>query len=73
MITAGPLPGVTKSSLRATVNSSGANAQVEVKHEEVSSESITTDVRVNSDGFSGLSHLSFEMEGDKIRAMRIGD
>ena len=51
----------------------GANAQVEVKREEAKSDTVATEVNVNSDGFSGLSHLSFELEGDKIRAMRIGD
>ena len=51
----------------------GANAQVEVEREEASTESVTADVRVNSDGFNGLSHLSFELEGDKVRAVRIGD
>ena len=51
----------------------GANAQVEVKREEETSEGVATDIEVRSSGFSGLSHLTFELEENKIRAMRIGD
>ena len=51
----------------------GANAQVEVKREEATSGGVVADIEVRSSGFSGLSHLTFELKENEIRAMRIGD